>query len=200
MNNIFHQDYHISVDDRLQLKQHKPLVIWFTGLSGSGKSTIANSLEKNLYAQGIHTYALDGDNIRKGLNKDLSFTEEDRTENIRRIAEVAKLLYDSGTVVLAAFITPLESDRSVIKGIIGEKKFVEIFVNTSLEECERRDVKGLYDKARAGEIENFTGISAPFEPPANPDISIETEKLNLEAAVQKILEYIEPKIKLTSNE
>ena len=200
MSNIFPHDYNVSSQKRKQLKQHNPLVIWFTGLSGSGKSTIANSLEKNLFEQGIHTYALDGDNIRKGLNKDLSFSEEDRTENMRRIAEVAKLFFDSGTVVLAAFITPLESDRQLIKNIIGYENFVEVFVDTSLEECERRDVKGLYHKARAGEIKNFTGISAPFEPPANPQITVDTEKEDLEEAVLKILQYIEPQLKLESNE
>lgn len=200
MNNIFPQDYHISVEERRQLKHHKPLVIWFTGLSGSGKSTLANSLEKKLFDQGIHTYALDGDNIRKRLNKDLGFSEKDRTENMRRIAEVAKLFYDSGTVVLAAFITPLESDRQMIRDIIGEEGFIEVFVSTSLEECERRDIKGLYEKARAGEIKNFTGITAPFEPPKNPRITIDTEKEELDEAVQKILEYIEPELKLTSNE
>lgn len=200
MSNIYPQDYHISVDDRRQLKKHNSLIIWFTGLSGSGKSTIANSLEKNLFEQDIHTYALDGDNIRKGLNKDLSFSEEDRTENMRRIAEVAKLFLDSGTVVLGAFITPLDSDRQLIKNIIGDQKFIEVYVATSLEECERRDVKGLYKRARAGEIKNFTGISAPFEPPVDPQITIDTEKEELSQSVQKILNFIKPKLKLEPNE
>ena len=134
------------------------------------------------------------------MNKDLGFTEKDRSENMRRIAEVAKLFCDSGTVVLAAFITPLESDRKLIKNIVGENVFVEVFVKTSLDECERRDVKGLYKKARAGEIKNFTGITAPFEPPANPQITVDTEKEDLEEAVLKILQYIEPQLKLESNE
>ena len=200
MSNIFPHDYNISSQKRKQLKQHNPLVIWFTGLSGSGKSTIANSLEKNLFEQGIHTYALDGDNIRKGLNKDLTFSEEDRTENMRRIAEVAKLFLDSGTVVLGAFITPLESDRQLIKKIIGDVNFVEVFVDTSLEECERRDVKGLYKKARAGEIKNFTGITAPFEPPRDPQITIDTKKKSVTEAVQQIIRFIEPDLKLKTYE
>lgn len=200
MNNIIPQHYAISSKDRTLLKQHRPLVIWFTGLSGSGKSTIANLVEKKLFAKGIHTYSLDGDNIRRGINTNLGFTQEDRTENLRRIAEVAKLFLDSGTVVLSAFITPLESDRELIKNIIGASNFVEIFVNTSLEECERRDVKGLYRKARQGEIINFTGINAPFEIPSNPEIIIETEKKNLEESAQRVLDQIQPKLRLDKNE
>ena len=195
MNNIFPQDYNISAEDRSQLKQHEAFVIWFTGLSGSGKSTIANAVEKELFKEKIHTYALDGDNIRKGLNKDLGFSEEERTENMRRIAEVAKLFVDSGTVVLAAFITPLDSDRQLTKDIIGAEKFIEVYVATSLQECERRDVKGLYKKARTGEIQNFTGITAPFEPPVNPHLRIDTEKEEVKEAVRKILEFIGPKLK-----
>ncbi len=200
MNNIIPQHYFITSKERTLIKQHKPLVIWFTGLSGSGKSTIANLVEKKLFERGIHTYSLDGDNIRGGLNSNLGFNQEDRTENLRRIGEVAKLFLDSGTVVLSAFITPLESDRELIKNIIGASNFVEVFVNTSLKECERRDVKGLYAKARAGEIKNFTGINAPFEIPSNPEVILETEKENIEESAQKVLDKIEPKLRLDKDE
>lgn len=196
MSNIIPQDYHVNREKRGVQKGHNPLVIWFTGLSGSGKSTIANLVEKQLFEQGIHTYTLDGDNIRGGLNSNLGFSEEDRTENLRRIAEVAKLFFDSGAVVLSAFITPLESDRKMIREIVGKKDFVEVFVNTSVEECEKRDVKGLYKKARAGEIENFTGISAPFEKPENPEVLINTEEETIEKSAQKVLDFIQPKLQL----
>lgn len=193
MNNI-PQDYYVTRELRSKLKGHNSLVVWFTGLSGSGKSTIASYVEKELYLMGIQTYTLDGDNIRRGLNKNLGFTGEDRTENLRRIAEVAKLFLDSGTVVLSAFITPMESQREMIKRIVGEEKFVEVFVKTTLEECERRDVKGLYKKAREGEIKDFTGISSPFEIPENSDIILNTEEEDLKELVQKILSHILPKI------
>ncbi len=189
MNNIIPQRYFVTANKRGVLKRHLPLIIWFTGLSGSGKSTLANQLEVNLWERGIHTYTLDGDNIRSGLNKDLGFTQEDRTENLRRIGEVAKLFLDSGTVVIAAFITPLERDRDLIRNIVGRDHFVEVFVNTSLNECERRDVKGLYRKARLGEIPNFTGVHAPYELPLNPTLTIYTERESIGEAVQKILEY-----------
>ena len=192
--NIVPQSYIIDRTHRAKQKGHKSLVIWFTGLSGSGKSTIANALEKELFDRNIHTYALDGDNIRGGLNKNLGFSEEDRSENLRRIAEVAKLFLDSGTVVLSAFISPLRADRRSIKDIIGADDFIEVFVDTPLEECERRDVKGLYKKARAGELKNFTGIDAPYESPEDPQLIIETQKERVQTAVQKILDYIEPKL------
>ena len=171
-------------------------MLWFTGLSGSGKSTIANAVEQALHQQGVHTYTLDGDNVRKGLNNNLSFSPQDRTENIRRIAEVANLMVDAGLVVLAAFVSPYEKDRENIKRILGVDQFVEVFVNTSLEECERRDVKGLYAKARAGEITNFTGISAPYEPPQNPDIEIDTESTSVADSVTQILQAIQDKLTL----
>lgn len=195
-DHIIPHSYLISINDRRKLNGHNSLLLWFTGLSGSGKSTIANVVERKLFDLGIKTYTLDGDNIRKGLNKDLSFSPEDRTENIRRIAETANLMIDAGIVVLGAFVSPYKKDRQNIKEIVGEANFVEIFVNTSIEECERRDVKGLYKKARAGEIKNMTGISAPYEAPENPDIEIKTEKETVEAAAQRIVEYIIPKIKL----
>lgn len=200
MTNIIPQDYNITRDLRSSLKGHQPLVVWFTGLSGSGKSTIANLVEKALFEQGIHTYTLDGDNVRGGLNSNLEFAEEDRTENLRRIAEVAKLFKDAGIVVLSAFITPLKSNRQLIKDIVGAENFVEVFVNTSIEKCEKRDVKGLYKKARAGEIRNFTGISAPFEKPTQPALEIKTEEETVEKSAQRVLDQILPKIQLQRNE
>lgn len=194
MKNNKKQNYTIKEQDRALINKHKPCLIWFTGLSGSGKSTIANLLEKELYKQGIHTYTLDGDNLRRGLNKDLLFTKEDRIENLRRTAEVAKLFIDAGLVVIAAFITPYNKTREDIKAIVGNDYYIEVFVNTPLEVCEQRDVKGLYKRARAGEIKNFTGISSPFEIPLNSTIEIETLKETPEQAVNKILEILENKI------
>lgn len=192
--NIIPHSYKITRKDRKLTKHHNPLLLWFTGLSGSGKSTIANVVEQILYKQGIHTYTLDGDNIRNGINKDLSFSPDDRTENIRRIAEVANLMLDAGLVVLAAFVSPYKKDRENIRSVVKDVNFVEIYINTSIEECERRDVKGLYKKARAGEIKNMTGISAPYEAPENPDIEIKTEYESIDAAAQRIVEYITPKL------
>jgi adenylylsulfate kinase len=190
MKNIYFQKYHINKEKRNNLNNHNSFLIWFTGLSGSGKSTIANALEQKLFKNGIKTYSLDGDNIRKGINKDLTFTTKDRTENIRRIAEISNLMIDAGIVVLSAFVSPYKKDRNDIRNIVGNVNFVEIFINTSLEECERRDVKGLYKKARKGEITNFTGISAPYEAPENPNIEIKTEEMNVEDALEKIYKYI----------
>ena len=158
MKNIIKHNYTVSKADRKKLNKHNSFLIWYTGLSGSGKSTLANALEHKLYQEGIRTYALDGDNIRKGINKDLTFSPEDRTENIRRIAEIANLFIEAGVVVLGAFVSPYKKDRESIEYVVGNSNFVEIFVNTSLEECEKRDVKGLYKKARAGEIKDFTGM------------------------------------------
>lgn len=194
--NIIPHSYQISIQDRRQANNHNSFLMWFTGLSGSGKSTIANVVEQELHKKGIKTYILDGDNIRKGINNDLSFSPEDRTENIRRIAETANLMVDAGLVVLAAFVSPYKKDRENIKSIVKDVNFVEIYVNTSLEECEKRDVKGLYKKARAGEIQNMTGISAPYEAPEHPDVEIKTEHVSVEQAVQQIIEYITPKLKL----
>ena len=168
-------------------------MIWLTGLSGSGKSTIANALEKALFIKGIHTYLLDGDNVRKGLNNNLSFTPEDRSENIRRIAEMANLMIDAGLVVLASFVSPYREDRENVKRIVGYENFVEVFVNTPIEECERRDVKGLYEKARAGEIKNFTGVNAPYEPPMAPDVEIDTTVISVEEAVDILLNELKKK-------
>lgn len=193
-DNIIPHDYQISTNDRIKSNGHKSFLLWFTGLSGSGKSTIANVVEQKLFLQGIKTYTLDGDNIRKGINKDLTFAPEDRTENIRRIAEVSNLMIDAGLVVLAAFVSPYKKDRENIRSIVKDVNFVEIYINTSVEECERRDVKGLYKKARAGEIKNMTGISAPYEAPENPDIEIKTEDESIENAAQRIVDFITPKL------
>ncbi|MBT8304251.1 MAG: adenylyl-sulfate kinase [Bacteroidia bacterium] len=193
---IVPHSYQISIEDRQEANNHKSLLLWFTGLSGSGKSTIANVVEQKLFEKGIKTYSLDGDNIRKGINKDLTFSPDDRTENIRRIAEVANLMLDSGLVVLASFVSPYIKDRENIKHIVKDVNFVEIYINTSLKECERRDVKGLYNKARLGEIKNMTGISAPYEAPEAPDIEIRTEHESINDAAKRIIEYIIPKIQL----
>ena len=196
--NIIPHEYKITITDRRKSNNHNSFLIWFTGLSGSGKSTIANQLEVELWKKKIKTYILDGDNVRKGLNKDLNFSPEDRTENIRRIAETANLFIDAGIVVLAAFVSPYKKDRDDIRNIVKGVNFVEVYIKTSLAECERRDVKGLYKKARSGEIKNMTGISAPYEEPENPSIVIETETVNIENAVKRILKIIEPKLNLNN--
>ncbi|NJW53457.1 adenylyl-sulfate kinase [Salinimicrobium oceani] len=196
MANIIKHKYHITRQDRNRQNKHGSLVLWFTGLSGSGKSTIASKLEEWLFKQGIRVYALDGDNIRSGLNKGLSFTREDRLENNRRIAEVAKLFMDAGMVTITAFISPLKEDREQAREIIGKNNFLEIYVNTPLEICEERDVKGFYEKARAGEIENFTGISAPYEAPESPDFEIRTEEESVEESVERLVKFLEQKMKL----
>ena len=180
--------------DKEKLLGQRGLMIWFTGLSGSGKSTIAIALERELHRRGILCRILDGDNIRSGINNNLGFTEADRVENIRRIAEVAKLFIDTGIVTLAAFISPNNDIREMAARIIGKDDFLEVYVNTPLEECERRDVKGLYAKARRGEIKNFTGITAPFEAPVHPALTLDTSVLSLEESVNRLLELVLPKI------
>jgi adenylylsulfate kinase len=197
MENIIPHTYHIGKTERNILNGHNSFVVWFTGLSGSGKSTIANQVESELFKEGIKTFSMDGDNIRKGLNNNLGFSAEDRRENLRRIAEVAKLLVESGLVVIASFISPLKKDRALIREIIGKENFFEVFVNTSLEVCERRDVKGLYKKARAGEIKNFTGIDSPYENPENPDMEIKTEVEDIEAAVKKVIFQLHNKLEIS---
>lgn len=194
-NNIYPIfDRMLTRADKEELLNQHSVMIWFTGLSGSGKSTIAIALERELQKRGLLCRILDGDNIRSGINNNLGFSEEDRVENIRRIAEIGKLFVDTGIITIAAFISPNNDIREIAANIIGKENFLEIFVSTPIEECERRDVKGLYAKARRGEIKNFTGISAPFEAPANPALSIDTSKLSVEESVNKLLELILPKI------
>lgn len=190
MSDLHEYHFLVSPEDRSRMKRQSPALIWFTGLSGSGKSTVANKLEKALYDSGFHTYLLDGDSIRKGLNKDLGFTDADRTENIRRIAETSRLMIDAGLIVIAAFISPFESDREMVKDIIGRERTIEIFMDTPIEECERRDVKGLYAKARRGELRNFTGIDSPYEQPVHADLSIRTLSISPDEAVQQIISLL----------
>ena len=194
MDNVFKQDYKLSKKERQRLHKHPSFLIWFTGLSGSGKSTLANLVEVELHKLGLSTYTLDGDNIRRGINKNLKFTPEDRTENIRRIAEISHLMIDAGIITLGAFISPYLKDRDNIKKTVGASNFVEIYINTSLEECERRDVKGLYKKARAGEIHNMTGISAPYETPTQPDLEIVTDNEAIEMSLDKIMHFLTQKV------
>ena len=189
------QNYKTTKIQREVLHGHKSYLLWFTGLSGSGKSTLANLVEIALHRQSLSTYILDGDNIRQGINKDLSFAPEDRTENIRRIAEISNLMLDAGIITLAAFVSPYIKDREEVKKIVGSDNFIEIYVNTSLEECERRDVKGLYKKARSGEIKNMTGISAPYEAPMKPKLEVFTDGQPIEESVKTILEFINKKLK-----
>lgn len=195
-NNIHPFNQLLPRQSKEELLQQRGKVLWFTGLSGSGKSTIAKGVEKALHEQGFFSVVLDGDNIRAGINNNLGFSDEDRTENIRRIAEVAKLFCTNGIITICCFVSPTESIRKQAKTIIGENDFLEIFINTPIEECERRDVKGLYAKARAGEIQDFTGINAPFEPPVQPDLQIQTLHKTVEENVKAVLDFIYPKITL----
>ena len=194
--NITRQTYAISKFDRLKNNGHQAKVIWFVGLSGSGKSTLAGNVESVLHKKGYKTYILDGDNLRLGLNSDLGFSKRDRSENIRRVAEVARLFNEAGIIVLSAFISPLESDRNQARKIIGVDNFIEVFVHCPLKICEKRDVKGLYAKARKGLLPNFTGIDSPFEPPKQPDIIIKTKVESMKISLKTILELIEPKLEL----
>ena len=194
-NNIYPIfDRMLSRQDKEELLKQHSVMIWFTGLSGSGKSTIAIALERELHKRGLLCRILDGDNIRSGINNNLGFTEADRIENIRRIAEVSKLFVDTGIITIAAFISPSNDIREMAANIIGKDDFLEVYVSTPIEECERRDVKGLYAKARRGEIKNFTGISAPFAAPAHPALTLDTSALSLEESVNKLLELILPRI------
>ncbi|MCE5040200.1 adenylyl-sulfate kinase [Mammaliicoccus sciuri] len=188
--NITWHDSEVTKAQRQERNGHKSVVIWFTGLSGSGKSTISVALEKALFEQNITSYRLDGDNIRHGLNQNLGFSPEDRKENIRRIGEVGKLMVDAGVVTMTAFISPYEEDRNTVRDILEEGEFIEVFTKCSLDECESRDPKGLYKKARSGEIKEFTGINAPYEEPSNPEIVIDTENESVEESVEKIVAYL----------
>jgi len=194
LNTVKH-NYKTTKSQREQLHGHKAYLLWFTGLSGSGKSTLANLVEMELHKKGLSTYILDGDNIRQGINKDLSFAPQDRSENIRRIAEISNLMLEAGVLTLAAFVSPYIKDREAVKQIVGQDNFIEIFVNTSLEECERRDVKGLYKKARSGEIKNMTGVSAPYEAPVNPDLEVITDGQSIEESLEIIINFINKKLK-----
>ena len=187
-------DRMLSRSDKEELLKQHSVMIWFTGLSGSGKSTIAIALERELQKRGLLCRILDGDNIRSGINNNLGFSAEDRIENIRRIADIGKLFVDTGIITIAAFISPNNDIREMAANIIGKEDFMEIYVSTPIEECERRDVKGLYAKARKGEIKNFTGISAPFEAPQHPALSLDTSKLSVEESVNKLLELILPRV------
>ncbi|KAB2814370.1 adenylyl-sulfate kinase [Phaeocystidibacter luteus] len=187
---VIPQVHDIDREMREKLNGHKAKVLWFTGLSGSGKSTVANAVEKVLHARGLRTYILDGDNVRRGLNNDLDFSASGREENIRRIGEVANLMVDAGLIVLTAFVSPFKSDRDKVRKTVGTENFIEVFVDCPLEVCEQRDVKGLYKKARAGEIPDFTGITSPFEAPENPEIHLHTDVQSLEESVTDVLNYL----------
>ncbi|MFC1598234.1 adenylyl-sulfate kinase [Patescibacteria group bacterium] len=185
--NITWHSGEINKSEREQLLKQKGVILWFTGLSGSGKSTLAVALEQKLFADGHLCYRLDGDNVRHGLNKDLGFSDEDRTENIRRIGEVAKLMADAGLIVSSSFISPFRQDRDSVRALMQEGEFIEVYVKCSLETCEERDPKGLYKKARAGEIKEFTGIDSPYEEPMDPEIIVETDKMDIDEAVEHLV-------------
>jgi len=189
-NIVWHQGA-VTREDRQRLNGHRGCTVWLTGLSGAGKSTIAVDLEKRLLERGVRTYILDGDNVRHGLNKNLGFSPEDRTENIRRIGEVAKLFTDAGMVALTAFISPYRADRDQVRGLMAAGDFVEVFVDCPVDVCEQRDVKGLYKKARAGEIKEFTGVSAPYEAPLRPELTLDTSAQSVEESAKQILAYLE---------
>lgn len=193
---IVPHEHKVTAAERTRLKGHRPLLVWFTGLSGSGKSTLSGMLEQELFKQNVHTYLLDGDNVRKGLNKDLGFSRECRNENIRRIGETARLMLDAGLVVMAAFVSPFRKDRETVRELVGEENFLEVFMDTPLEVCEGRDVKGLYKKARDGKIRDFTGISSPFEAPENPGVHIRTSQMGPEESLNVLVKAVLPKIKL----
>ena len=189
-NNIVWHNYATTKVQRSEQKKHKPAILWFTGFSGSGKSTVANALEAALNQQGAHTYLLDGDNVRHGLCKDLGFSDADRVENIRRVGETAKLMVDAGLLVLTAFISPFKAERDMVRELVDEGEFIEVFIDTPLEVCESRDPKGLYKKARAGEIKHFTGIDSAYQPPVNPEIILDTSKNTLDQSVAQLITYL----------
>jgi adenylylsulfate kinase len=188
--NIVWHGHHVTREERSKLKQQTPCILWFTGLSGSGKSTVANAVENLLFKMNKHTYLLDGDNVRHGLNKGLTFSEIDRIENIRRVGEVANLFSDSGLIVLTAFISPFESDRNLVRELTRPGDFIEVFIDTPLKVCEQRDPKGLYKKARAGEIKDFTGIDSPYEAPSQAEVHVMNDGITIEAAAQQVIDYL----------
>ena len=191
--NIIYHKATVTRKRREQLNGHKSVVFWFTGLSGSGKSTLAHSVEEELHKQCCRTFVLDGDNVRHGLSSNLTFSDNDRKENIRRIGETAKLMMDAGVITIAAFISPFRQDRDFVRQLLLRKDFIEIYCSTSLEVCESRDVKGLYKRARAGEIKNYTGIDSPYEAPDNPELIIDTENESLEGSVTKVIDFLKSK-------
>jgi len=191
-NTIYHNAT-VTRERRNQLNKHKSVVIWFTGLSGSGKSTLAHSVEEELYGLGCRTYVLDGDNVRHGLSSNLTFSDDDRKENIRRIGEAAKLMMEAGVIAITAFISPFNKDRNFVRQLLPQGDFIEIFCKASLETCESRDVKGLYKRARAGEIKNYTGINSPYEAPDNPELIIDTESESLEESAAKVMDFLKSK-------
>ena len=188
-NTVWHEQ-HITKAERASLKQQKPCLLWYTGLSGSGKSTVANAVDALLFERGCHSYLLDGDNVRHGLNGDLGFSDEDRIENIRRISEVAKLFIDSGLIVSTAFISPFASDRAMAGKLLAENEFIEVYIDTPIEVCEQRDPKGLYKKARSGEIKDFTGIDSGYDVPQAPAIHVKTAEKSIQACAEQIVNYL----------
>ena len=190
-SNIIYHQASVTRQRRNKLNNHRSVVLWFTGLSGSGKSTLAHSLEEKLFQKGCKTFVLDGDNVRHGLNSNLDFSEAGRTENIRRISEVSKLMLESGLIVMTAFISPINKDRGEARQLISNEDFIEIYCKASIETCETRDVKGLYKRARAGEITNYTGIDSPYEVPENPELTIDTDNQSLDGSVSTILKFLE---------
>ena len=190
-SNVIYHQVTVTRQRRNKLNNHRSIVLWFTGLSGSGKSTLAHALEEKLFQKGCRTFVLDGDNVRHGLNSNLDFSDTDRTENIRRISEVSKLMMESGLIVMTAFISPFNKDRDDARKLISNDDFIEIYCIASLETCEARDVKGLYKRARAGEIKNYTGIDSPYEKPKNPELIIDTDNQSLEKSVSSILSFLE---------
>lgn len=189
--NVTWHDHAVSREERVKLNGHRGAVLWFTGLSGCGKSSVANAVDQLLHDRKVHTYVLDGDNIRMGLNKNLGFSPEDRTENIRRIGEVGRLFADSGTIVTTAFISPYREDRNAVRALFKDGEFIEIYVKASLETCESRDPKGLYKKARAGEIKGFTGIDAPYEPPESGELELDSDNCGIEELAGQVIAYLE---------
>lgn len=190
MSNIVWHNHKVTRADRASNKNQKPCLLWFTGLSGSGKSTIANALDVALHERGYHTFLLDGDNVRHGLCKDLGFSDDDRVENIRRIGEVSKLFADAGLIVLSAFISPFTSDRRLVRNLFPAGEFIEVFMDTPLDTCEDRDPKGLYQKARAGEIKHFTGITSPYEAPERPEVRLDTSAMSIDQCVESLIDYL----------
>lgn len=193
ITNIVWHEHDVNKAARSVQKNQTPCIIWFTGLSGSGKSTIAGALEQKLFALGQHTYLLDGDNVRHGLNKDLGFSDSDRVENIRRIGEMSKLFVDAGMIVLSAFISPFRTERRMVRDLVNEMEFVEVYMGTPLSTCEERDPKGLYQKARKGEIKNFTGIDSEYEVPENPEVVLDTSTMSVEDCADAVIEYLKAK-------